>query len=136
MKIVVVAILLTPIAFSGPALARSGRTGLEAVVDAAVPWVAVAATAADRQSYSQQAQAEILDWRRRLETFGQRAETKGADADQAARRDLSDTWSATQAAANKLTLVGEEDWQSAKAAYEGARSALASAWDKVQPAKK
>jgi hypothetical protein len=135
-RAIIALILLCPVALAGQAQARTGWPDLEAVLSVAAPRVSVAAAAADRQSYLREARAEILDWRRRLEAVGQRAGTKGADADQAAQRDLTEAWSATQAAAKKLALVGDADWRTAQAAYEGARTALAAAWDKVQPEKK
>jgi hypothetical protein len=87
---------------------------------------------ADRQTYAQQARADIQEWQRKLQDFGEKAEAKGKEAGQAAATDLNKAWTRAEAASGRLQTAGAEDWESAKASFEKASRELADAWDRVR----
>jgi hypothetical protein len=86
---------------------------------------------ADRDSFTQKAQADMQDWQKKLHDFGEQAEAKGQEAGSAAQSGLNDAWIKAKAASHKLQTVGAEGWQGAKTSYEKATQNLADAWHKV-----
>jgi hypothetical protein len=88
-------------------------------------------SAAERNSYNQQAQGEVKIWQTRLNDFNAKLGTKATAAEANASKDLDSAWTKTKTAANQLETAGEKDWGSAKASFQTATNKLTVAWQKV-----
>jgi hypothetical protein len=135
MRIFIAPFTIATLAFAGalPAAAQS-----KSATDQGVS-VGVATTrnaAAERSSYTQQAQDETRIWQQKLYDFDVRMQTKAAEAQTSAAKDLDSAWAETKAASARLETAGERDWDSAKASFKTASANLAVAWHNVNPADK
>ena len=91
------------------------------------------ASTTDRDTYLQQARADMHDWEQKLRDFSAKVDAKGQKVDNAADNDLNRAWTETQDASNRLQTASAQDWQSARISYEKATRDLANAWDKIRP---
>lgn len=89
-----------------------------------------------RDTFTQKVRNEMLEWRRNLHEFSEKAEAKGKDAYNAAVNDLDEAWTKAEAASRKLQTVGDEGWESAKIDYEKASYELAEVWHKIHSGEK
>lgn len=89
--------------------------------------------AADKDSYTRQAQEQVQQWKQKLDTVGNKASATGKDASDATQKHLKQAWSKTQEASKKLQTAGDSGWESAKRSYEKASRDLANTWHKVHP---
>jgi type II secretory pathway component HofQ len=89
--------------------------------------------AADKDSYTHQAQEQVQQWKQKLGTAGDKASATGKDASDATQKHLKQAWSKTQEASRKLQTAGDSGWESAKRAYEKASRDLANTWHKIHP---
>ena len=106
-------------------------------------WVEVTTTqdpAAERNSYTNNAQGEMRMWEQKLHDFNARAKTSDTEAQTNASKSLDSAWTETTAAWNQLVKValnegtdGVTDWDSAKVSFQAASQKLAVAWKKVNP---
>jgi len=106
-------------------------------------WVEVTTTqdpAAERNSYTNNAQGEMRMWEQKLNDFHTRVQTSATDAQTDASKSLDSAWSETKSAWSQLVKVGLNvgtdgmtDWDSAKAAFQTASQKLAASWKKVNP---
>ena len=110
-----------PIA-AGQSVASGAPIGLAADSD----------STADRDSYTRKARDEMQEWRQKLHDFGEKAEAKGRASSVAAKHDLNEAWTKTEAEADKLQSASAADWESAKISYEKTSRDLADAWDKIR----
>jgi len=86
----------------------------------------------DRDAYTQKAQADVKQWRQKLDDFSAAAKAKGQQVGVAAERDLKSAWARTEADARNLRTASAKGWDSAKRSYERASHELADAWDKAR----
>jgi hypothetical protein len=97
-----------------------------------VPSVQVASVStADRDTYVQQARAEMQQWQLKLQDFSEKARTKATDANVAAQKDFNEAWAEADVASQKLETVGAADWESAKSSFKKASQKLAAVWQKI-----
>ena len=132
MRMLTVSIVIGPLMLIG-ALPAAGQSTLVLGSGAPVQLAAGADSAADRDTYTQQARDEMREWQRKLHDFSEKAETKGKEAGNAAENDLKKAWTQAEAASRKLQTVGAESWESAKTSFEKASRELADAWHKIRP---
>lgn len=92
--------------------------------------------AAERESYTQKAQADVRIWQQKLHDFDAKAQIKATEAQASASKDLDKAWTETKTASARLETAGEKDWNSAKASFKTASDKLAVSWHKVNPADK
>jgi hypothetical protein len=92
--------------------------------------------AAERETYTQKAQADVRVWQQKLHDFDAKTEVKATDAQASASKDLDQAWTETKTASARLQTAGEKDWNSAKASFKTASDKLAVSWHKVNPADK
>jgi len=129
MKIFFAPIVIGILALAGVAPAVAQSTPDKGTVGAATTHD----PAADRNSYTQKAQGEMLIWEKKLQDFNAKAETKATAARTSASRDLDSAWNETKTAWSQLGTTSEKDWDSAKASFQAASRKLAAAWHKVNP---
>lgn len=87
--------------------------------------------AADRNSFTQQAQEEVRTWQTRLNDFNAKLGAKATKAEANASKGLENAWTKTKTAAGQLETAGAKDWDSAKASFQSASHKLSVAWQKV-----
>ncbi len=92
--------------------------------------------AADRSSYTQQAQDEVRLWEKRLHDFDAKAQIKATAAEANASKELNDAWTETKNASNQLETAAEADWDGAKASFKKANDKLVVAWHNANPSGK
>jgi hypothetical protein len=119
-------IVAAPSAIAAPAAFPAARVQLAANGD----------LAPDRDTYTQQAQADIEAWRQKLRDFGATADAKGDETRNAADADLTRAWNNAEAAGHRLAISGDAEWASAKSSFEQASRELTAAWDKRRPSDK
>ena len=113
--------------------AMLGLLGLLAALPAAgQPLPATAAAAdPDHAAYLQRVQGEMDGWRLKLHGMADQAEATGQDTATAAKADLRDAWSKTDADARNLQTASAAGWDDAKSSFEQASQDLQHAWDKT-----
>ena len=111
---------------SKPASDQSTSVGMATPHDAA----------AERNSYTRQAQDEVRVWEQKLHDFDAKAQVKATDAKASASKDIDDAWAQTKTAFAGLETAGEKDWDSAKVSFKTASDKLAMTWKRVNPADK
>jgi anti-sigma-K factor RskA len=94
------------------------------------------AAAAERSNYTLQAQSAVRIWQQRLHDFDAKVQVKATEAETNASMDLDSAWAETKTAFGRLETAGENDWDSAKAAFKMASDKLAVTWQKLNPADK
>jgi hypothetical protein len=128
-----IAIAMLTLAGASPAAAQSKPASDQGTsVGMATPRDA----AAERNSYTQQAQDEVRVWERKLNDFDAKAQVKATDAKTRASKDVDDAWAQTKTAFARLETAGEKDWDSAKTSFKSASDKLAVSWKRVNPADK
>ena len=131
--IVPIAIAMLTLAGASPAAAQSKPASDQSTsVGMATPHDA----AAERNSYTQQAQDEVRVWKRKLNDFDAKAKVKATDAETRASKDVDDAWAQTKTAFAGLKTAGEKDWDNAKTSFKAASDKLAVTWKRVNPADK
>jgi hypothetical protein len=137
MRTFVVAIVIGMLALAGavPAAAQSKNDK--------APSVGATIThdpAAERNSYTNNAQGEMRMWEQKLHDFNARLETSATEEKTNASKRLDSAWTETKTAWDQLVKVGLKvgtdgttDWDSAKVAFETASQKFAVAWKKVNP---
>jgi hypothetical protein len=136
MRILLAPLLIGTLVLAGasPAVAQSKPTSDQAGVS-----VGMAPThdaAAERESYTQKARADVQIWQQKLHDFDAKAEVRTTDAHASAAKDLDEAWTETKTASVRLETAGEKDWDNAKASFKTASDKLAVSWHKVNPADK
>lgn len=130
MKIFDRSIVIASFALVG-ALPAAAQSPTAAPADRPSQTVSVGASAADRDSYVQQAQGKVRQWRGKLDEFGLKAEKDGKEARKAASADLNKDWNRVKDASAGLKTASAAEWEGAKAAFEKASGELSAAWDKA-----
>lgn len=118
-----------------PAMALTATLPLGAS-QAALRATPAADESADRASFTAKAEAEMHDWRQKLDAAATSAKAKGEAGKTAAGRDLDAAWARTKAASERLKTASGEGWDSAKAGFEKASHHLAAEWHRVYPGSK
>jgi hypothetical protein len=90
------------------------------------------ASSGERHTYAHAMQEDMQQWQQRVHDFDEGVRAKGRQADIAMAETLNAAWDRTQVEARKVSAATAEGWAGAKASYENASHALASAWDKAQ----
>jgi hypothetical protein len=134
MRILFVPIVIGTLALAGvsPAVAqskpadKSTSVGLSTTRD----------PAADRSSYTQQAQDEVRIWEKRLHDFDAKAQVKATAAEANASKELNDAWTETKSASSQLETAAEADWDGAKVSFKKATDKLVVAWHNANPSSK
>jgi hypothetical protein len=136
MRIFIAPLLLGTLVLAGasPAAAQSKPASNQGVSVGVAPPTPDAA--AERQSYTQKAQADVRIWQQKLHDFDAKAQIKATEAQASASKDLDKAWTETKTASARLETAGEKDWNSAKASFKTASDKLAVSWHKVNPADK
>jgi hypothetical protein len=93
----------------------------------------VADTSADRDSFTQKAEAEMRDWQRKFDDAAQSAKAKGEEGGAAASAALDHAWTRTKEASHQLESASVDGWEKAKADFQSASHRLATEWHKVYP---
>jgi gas vesicle protein len=88
---------------------------------------------AKKDEYVQRSKAEMQDWRKKIDEFGDTAEAKGHEADAAAKSDLQAAWVNAEAESRKLATASADAWDDAKASFEKASQNLKDTWQKNHP---
>jgi hypothetical protein len=127
--------LLGPHVFAGasPAVAQSKSASNQGVSVGVAP---TRDAAAERESYTQKAQADVRIWQQKLHDFDAKAQITATEAQASAAKDLNEAWAETKTASAQLETAGEKDWNSAKASFKTASDKLAVSWHRVNPADK
>jgi hypothetical protein len=133
MRMLTVSMVIGPLVLIGALPAAAGQSTFALGSGAPVLLAAGNDTPADRDKYTQQARAEMQEWKRKLHDFSQKAEAKGKEAGNAAENDLNKAWTKAEAASSKLQTAGAESWEGAKTSFEQASRELADAWHKIRP---
>jgi hypothetical protein len=135
MRIFIAPLLLGTLVLAGasPAAAQSKPASNQGVSLGVAP---TRDAAAERESYTQKAQADVRIWQQKLHDFDAKAQVKATEAQASASKDLEDAWTETKTASARLQTAGEKDWDSAKASFKTASDKLAVSWHKVNPADK
>jgi len=89
--------------------------------------------AAERKSYTQQAQGAMRLWEQRLHDFNAKLESNTTQSKATTSKDLDSAWNDTKTAWNQLETAGVDDWNSARATFQGASHKLGVAWQRVSP---
>ncbi len=89
--------------------------------------------AAERTSYTEQAQGEMRVWEKRLHAFNAKVESKTTETQTSASKDLDSAWSRTKTAWNQLETSSADDWTSAKVSFQAESHKLGVAWRKLNP---
>jgi hypothetical protein len=124
-------ILFAPIVIGALALAGASPASAQSKPRAA-PATSVGTAggrdwAAERKSYTQQAQDATRIWQQRLHDF----DVKATSAQASVSKDLHIAWTATKTATSQMETAAVADWDSAKGSYQTAAAKLAAAWHKV-----
>jgi predicted HicB family RNase H-like nuclease len=106
-----------------PSAPRPGAQVIMAEADVSV---------ADRATYAQKAQAELQQWRVKLDQFGERAKADSNETRKSMSEDLNKAWTKARDASARLETASAADWESAKAAFKKASDELAALWAKVR----
>jgi hypothetical protein len=131
--IVPIAIAMLTLAGASPAAAQSKPASDQGT---SVGMAAPRDAAAERNSFTQQAQDEVRVWERKLNDFDAKAKVKATDVETRASKDVDDAWAQTKTAFARLETAGEKDWDSAKTSFKSASDKLAVTWKRVNPADK
>jgi hypothetical protein len=134
MRIFIAPLLLGTLVLVGasPAAAQSKPASNQGVTVGVAP---TRDAAAERESYTQKAQADLRIWQQKLHDFDAKAH-KATEAQASAAKDLNEAWAETKTASARLETAGEKDWNSAKVSFKTASDKLAVSWHKVNPADK
>jgi len=97
--------------------------------------LAAAENPADRKTYVQTKNAEMAQWRSRIDNFAARTQARATAADETASREIQGAWSHVQRAPSALDAAGEDGWDNARSAYEQASRDLEATWARVGPSK-
>ena len=92
--------------------------------------------AAERSSYTLQAQDEVRLWEKRLHDFDAKAQVKATVSEASASKELNDAWTDTKSASSRLETAAEADWDGAKASFKKATDKLVVAWHNANPSSK
>jgi hypothetical protein len=87
----------------------------------------------DQESYRQASRIKMQEWQKKLQDFGEDAESTGEKAGDAADHDLSEAWAKTKDASRRLQAAGADGWESAKASFESASRELSETWHRLHP---
>jgi len=131
--IVPIAIAMLTLAGASPAAAQSKPASDQGT---SVGMAAPRDAAAERNSFTHQAQDEVRVWQRKLNDFDAKAKVKATDVETRASKDVDDAWAQTKTAFARLETAGEKDWDSAKTSFKSASDKLAVTWKRVNPADK
>ena len=132
MKILIASILIGPLMLIGALPAVAGQSTHMLGSGAPIRLAASGVSKADRDTYIQKAQNEMLEWQRKLNDFSEKMAAKGQQASDAAEHDLNKAWTKADAASRELQTVGAEGWKSAQTSFEKATRELAETWDKTR----
>src|SRR5579862_8290533 len=102
----------------GPFLLMSAPAFAAGQPPASVQTAATGESARDRDSYVQKVQADIQEWRQKIEAFDKKAGAKAQTANETAKQDLHTAWTRTEAESHKLSSVGADAWEDAKRSFE------------------
>lgn len=136
MRIVIAAIVFAPLLLVGVLPAFAGQPASQSPAYASTDGVASTGTTTDRNTYTQRAQDEVQEWRRKLHDFSEQAKVKGQSARNASGNKLNEAWSKTKAASHKLRTASADSWEGAKTSFEKASHRLADAWHQIHPEEK
>jgi hypothetical protein len=89
--------------------------------------------AARKDEYIRRTNAEMAEWRRKMDAAGERTEAKGHEASAETREHLNRTWSATEGTWRKLQAESAEGWDNTKNAYERSTAELRGQWHRIHP---
>ncbi len=128
MKLLVTAIVIGPLALAA-ALPATGQTLRTPQPGVSVRLAAISDL--DRETFTQQARAEMLVWQQKLHAFGERAKATTTDAQTKATDNLNQAWADTKTASARLETAAAEDWESAKTSFRNASDRLAVAWQNI-----
>jgi Skp family chaperone for outer membrane proteins len=125
MKLLVARLVIGPfLLMSAPAFAAS-------LSRAAVQMAAAGDAAKDRDSYVQKVQAEIQEWRQKVEAFDKKADAKAQAVGETAKQDLHTAWTRTEAESHKLSGASADAWEDAKRSFETMSQSLKDTWRRV-----
>jgi hypothetical protein len=97
----------------------------------AVQAAATGESARDRDSYVQKVQAEIQEWRQKVEAFDKKADAKAQTAGETAKHDLHIAWTRTEAESHKLSSASADAWEDAKRSFETMSQSLKDTWQRA-----
>ncbi len=110
-----------------PAMAQTGPVRDDAVIQTSASVVA----SNPQETYRARVRAELIEWRRKMQTFDQKVETGSERRLDAAEVRLRAAWDDVEVEGRNVDSASARGWGQAKAAYERAARRMASAWDKV-----
>jgi hypothetical protein len=113
------------------ALPAAGQTGTSPASGYSVQLAAN--SAADRDSFTQEAHAKTAEWQRKLGALRDKADANGKAAGNAAEDDVTKAWAKVETAMRRLENAGADGWDDAKSAYQTASNDLAAAWRRHHP---
>jgi hypothetical protein len=130
-------LIVLPCLLAGPALADPSPPP-PAAADHAVPPPA-SPTSADttgRKDYQREADAQMHDWRAKLQSLEQKTAEKSEKISVAAKKDLRIAWRDAKVQSRRLQEASAEGWENAKVAFATASEHLREAWNRADPDKK
>jgi hypothetical protein len=89
-------------------------------------------TAAERDTYAQQARIEVQEWRVEIDRLSADARARSARAWKTASEDLNASWIRTRDASDRLRQAGKAGWNSARDTYNEAADELLAKWAKLR----
>jgi len=88
--------------------------------------------AGPEDSFRLRVQNEMMEWRRKMQTFDETMETRTRRHANAAEARLRTAWDDAEVEARNVQTATERDWDRTKRAYEAALHRMAMAWDKAR----
>jgi hypothetical protein len=134
MKIVLAALVVVPLVLAGAAQAEVPLSNPSLVSSSALHLVA-AANPGDRKTYVRKKDAQLEEWRSRIDHFTERTQAKATAAGDAAVHEIQGAWSHVEQTSATLDAAGEDGWDNAKEAFEQASHDLEATWARAGPSK-
>lgn len=136
MKTLIAALVIGPLVLSGPSRALTTFSSPPTDPTNLIKPADTLVTTADHKIYMETKEAEMAQWRRKIDDFGAQTETQATRAGQAAALEVEGAWARVEQAASKLDTIGEAGWEGAKADYARAGVDLEETWAKFHRPKK
>ncbi len=130
MNVLLATLIVGPSVLAGAAHAELAAHNPLLASSSAIHAVAMA-NPADRKTYVRKKEAKMEEWRSKIGHFAERTQANATAAGDAAAHEIHLAWSHVEQTSAKLDVVGEDGWDSAKAAYERASQDLEATWARV-----
>ncbi len=93
---------------------------------------AVGATPGPEEAFRSRMHDEMAEWRRKMQAFDAKLETRGRRRLDAAETRLRTAWDDTEVEARNVETATDREWARTRRAYERAAHRMAAAWDKAR----